>query len=176
MKPHRVALYSLLMGSAAVAHAAQPVGSVVRSEGTTNLTFNVSFFDVGLSTSATGASGTGAGAGKVTLQPFVTHSALSSFPALFDAAARGTHFSSCTLTTQGSSGEAVEIQLIHVALEGVDAIASSASGEDRPRYAFVKAQFEYQQIKVHTSGGADDGGSSPGPVQGGWNITQNKAS
>jgi type VI protein secretion system component Hcp len=171
MRRFGIALWSIILGTAAVSHAAQPTGSLACTGDTRSLTFNVSFFDIGVSDSLNiGGESAGAGAGKVTFNPFVVHAALSTFPVLFDAASTGEHFATCTLTTQASSGENIELTLKNVAIQSVDAIASSATGQ-LPRYAFIKAELQFESIQVRTSGGVDDGGVGPGTD--GWNLKEN---
>jgi type VI protein secretion system component Hcp len=173
MRPFHTGLYSLLLGAAAVSHAAQPAGTLACTADTNNLSFNISFFEIGLASPSNSAT-SGAGAGKVTLNPLVVHAALSTFPSLFESAVGGEHYTSCTLTTQASSGESIEFKLNNVMIQSVNAIASSATGQS-PRYAFIRADLEFESVEVRTSGGADDGGV--GPTTGsGWDIRQNASS
>jgi hypothetical protein len=170
VKSLQVALCSVLLGAVTVCHAAQHAGAMVCTGSAGNLSFNVSFFDIGVSNSlSTGSESGGAGAGKVTFQPLVIHTALSTFTSLWQVAAEGSHFTTCTLKTQDSSGGNIEFTLNLVAVQSVNAIASSAGG-DFPRYAFVKADLEFGSIQVRTSGAVDDGGAGPG---GGWNRIHN---
>ncbi|HVW69835.1 MAG TPA: type VI secretion system tube protein Hcp [Steroidobacteraceae bacterium] len=174
MRSFHVVACALLLGSAAVSEAATPAGAIVCTGSAGALSFNVSFFDIGLANPTdVGSSSSGAGAGKVTFQPFVIHAALSSFPKLFEAAATGTHFSSCTLTTQDSSGGSMEFRLSQVLVQSVNAIASSATSH-APRFAYVKADMAFGAVEVRTSTGVDDGGSSPNSS--GWNRVTNSGS
>jgi type VI protein secretion system component Hcp len=154
MKSFHIALCSLVLSSAAVSHTAQPAGAMVCAGSAGTLTLPVSFFDVGVS-SGTGSASSGAGAGKVTFQPFVVHVPLSHFTSLYQAVVAGTHFSTCTLTTQDSSGANIEFVLSLVSIQNVNAVASSAAGES-PRYAYVKAEMQFGGITVQTSAGAND--------------------
>jgi type VI protein secretion system component Hcp len=176
MRRFGIALYSIFLGTAAVGHAAQPVGSLACATGETqSLSFNVSFFDLGLSnSSSTGGASTGAGAGKATYNPLIVHAALSTFPSLADAAATGEHYTTCTLTTQTSSGETIEFILKNVEVQSANAVASSATGQ-LPRYAFVRAELDFESLEIEyrQTGGVDDGGV--GPTTGGGDIQQNSS-
>ena len=172
MNSFRTAFCTLLLGSAAVSHAAQPAGAMVCAGSTGNLTFNVSLFDIGVSnTTSIGSSSSGAGAGKVTFQPLVIHTALSNFTSLFEVAANGSHFSSCTLTTRDSTGGNIEFLFNLVTVQSVNAIVSSAT-DHSPRFAFVKADMEFGGIQVRTAGTVDDGGAGPAS---GWDVTKNQS-
>jgi hypothetical protein len=149
MKSFHIALCSLLLGSATVSHAAQPAGAMVCVGSAGTLTLPVSFFDVGVS-SGTGSASSGAGAGKVTFQPFVVHVPLSNFASLYQVVVTGTPFSTCTLTTQDSGGANIEFSLNLVSVQNVNVVASSAAG-DSPRYAYVKAEMQFGGISVQTS-------------------------
>ena len=171
MRSINVTLCALFLGSAAVAQAAPAAGSLSCTGNNGQQTFNVSFFELGLSSPTTIGSATGgAGAGKVTLQPLVVHAALSTFTKLFSVAATGQAFSTCMLMTQDSGGGPIDFMFKNVIIQSVTAIASSPSAR-APRYAFVKAELAYEGIEVKTAGGVDDGGSSPSI---GWDISQNQ--
>jgi hypothetical protein len=74
MKSLQIAFCALLFASAAVSRAAKPAGAMVCAGGSGSLTFNMSFFDIGVSDPTdVGSSSSGVGAGKVTLQPLVIH-------------------------------------------------------------------------------------------------------
>jgi type VI protein secretion system component Hcp len=175
VKLFRITLSSLLLSAAAVSHAAS-VGKVVcngdDAAGGSGTTFNVSFFDIGVAdTSNVGGSATGSGAGKATLSTLVLHAALSTFPLLVVAASSGQHFSTCTLTTETSSGETIEFSFKNASVDSANAIASSGGGQ-LPRYAFTKVEMEFTTVEVRTSQTVDDGGV--GPVTTGYNLQQNQ--
>lgn len=157
----RIIAGAVLAGLSAVSQAA-PAGSMACTGGPGNVTFNVSFFDLGITSPATTGTGSGGAAGKVTLQPLVIHAALGTFPSLFEVGVTGGHFTTCTLTTQASNGEQIKFLLKPVAVDSVKAIASSAGGHAL-RFAFTEVQMEYGSVEVVTSGGIDDGGSGPAP-------------
>jgi len=155
-----VCAYSLLLASTAICHAAQPVGSMACSGAPSTLSFNVSYFDLGVSNaSAAGSAGSGAGAGKASFSLQV-HAALSTFTGLLLLASDGGHFSSCTLTTQASSGDTIQFRFRNIGVQSVNAIASSAV-DHSPRYAYTDAAFDYESIEVITSSAVDDGGAGP---------------
>jgi hypothetical protein len=159
MNTLRLTLCLILLGLIPAAYAAQPAGKVVCTGTQGSLTFNISYFNLGISESSVSSS-SGAGAGKVTFQPLVVHAALSSFETLFGQTVSGGNFSNCTLTTQASNGDNVKFTLQLVVVESVNAIASSATSQS-PHYAYVEAHLLYGAIQVSEPNGADDGGSSP---------------
>jgi hypothetical protein len=152
---------------AASAALAAPVGQMSCTSSASNLTFNVSYFDLGVTqTLNIGTSTTGAGAGKVTFQPLVVNTSFAPFQSLFNAAVAAKAFESCTLTTKNSTGEVIEFTLKPVAVKEVDAIAQSASA-DAVRTAYTQVTLEYGSVQVTSpSSDADDGGSSP--ANDGW--------
>jgi hypothetical protein len=97
------------------------------------------------------------------------------FQSLFAAAATGTFFENCTLTTKNSIGEAIEFLLLKpVAVTKVDAIAQSATAE-AARTAYTQVTFEYGSVLVTSPGSeADDGGASP--ANDGWVRVKNRPS
>jgi Type VI secretion system effector, Hcp len=155
----RFSLCLTLLGLIPAAYAAQPAGRVVCTSNQGNLAFNVSYFNLGVVESSSSSS-SGAGAGKVTFQPLVVHAALSSFETLFQQTVSGGHFSTCTLTMQASNGDRVQFTMQLVAVDSVNAIASSATSQS-PNYAYVEAHLLYGAVQVSAPNGADDGGSSP---------------
>jgi len=169
-----IALCLVLSGGASAAHAA-PVAQVSCTSSAQTLSFNVSFFDLGVTQTVTiGSASGGAGAGKATFQPLVLHTSLAPFQSLFNAAAAGTFFENCTLTTKNSTGEVIEFLLKTVAVTKVDAIAQSASAA-AARTAYTQVTFEYGSVQVTpTTSESDDGGTSP--ANDGWVKVKNRPS
>jgi Type VI secretion system effector, Hcp len=144
----RFAFCLAFLCAASSAYAA-PVAKVSCTSSAQTLTFNVSYFDLGVTSSAsTGSSSSGAGAGKATFQPLVVHTSLAQFQSLFTAATTGSVFASCTLTTTKSTGEAIEFTLKLVTVTQVDAIAHSTTADAT---AYTQATLEYGSVEV-TSG------------------------
>jgi hypothetical protein len=160
----RLAFCVILLGVASAAFAA-PVAQMSCNSGAQSLSFNLSFFDLGVTQTASIGSG-GGGTGKSVFEPLVAHTSFAPFQSLFNAATAGTIFDSCTLTTRSSTGEVIDFVLKPVIVTKVDAIAQSASA-DAARTAYTQVTFEYGGAQVSpTSSTADDGGASP--ANDGW--------
>jgi len=157
------------------AACAVPVGQMSCTSSAKTLTFNVSYFDLGVTqTVNVGSASGGAGAGKATFQPLVVHTSFAPFQSLFAAAEAGSHFDSCTLTTKNSTGEVIEFTLKIVLVSQVDAIAQSATA-DSARTAYTEVNFVYGSVQVTSPGtDGDDGGSSP--ANDGWVKVKNRPS
>src|SRR5208337_986037 len=142
------------------AACAVPVGQMSCTSSAKTLTFNVSYFDLGVTqTVNVGSASGGAGAGKATFQPLVVHTSFA-------------HFHSCTLTTKNSTGEVIEFTLKIVLVSQVDAIAQSATA-DSARTAYTEVNFVYGSVQVTSPGtDGDDGGSSP--ANDGWVKVKNR--
>jgi len=152
--------------------SAKSVGTLSCTGSTSQIKFNVSFFDFGISAATDiGSQSGGAGAGKVTFKPLEVHAALSTFASLAEAAASGTAFQSCTLTTAFNDGSQTQFEFRPIVISSLTAVASMPAQEDEPaRYTDV--QFEYGAIQVKTNSGLDDGGTTPAPA--GWNRLHNE--
>ena len=152
---------------AASAALAVPVAQMSCTSSASTLTFNVSYFDLGVTETVNiGSASGGAGAGKAVFQPLVVNTSFAPFQSLFKAASAGTFFESCTLTTKNSTGEVIEFTLKPVAVTKVDAIAQSASA-DAAHTAYTQVTFEYGSVQVTSpTSDADDGGASP--ANDGW--------
>ena len=151
---------------------AVPVGTLSCSTATQEIKFNVSYFTFGVAEpTSTGSSTSGAGAGKVTFQPFDVHAALSTFGSLVDPASEGTHIVSCTLTTTFSDGTQATFVFRELAIQSLTAVASMTGNRTDPaRYTDV--QFVYASIEVKDAGGSDDGGTT---LPDGWNRISNSS-
>jgi hypothetical protein len=138
-----------------------------------NLTFNVSYFDLGVTQTV-----------RYWLRDLRREQAklLSNlsllihrsrrFQSLFAAAATGIFFENCTLTTKNSTSETIEFLLKPVAVTKVDAIAQSATAEAAGT-AYTQVTFEYDSVLVTSPGSeADDGGASP--ANDGWVRVKNR--
>jgi len=149
---------------------AKPVGTLSCTGANSQVKFNVSYFDFGLSTPTTGSQSSGAGAGKVTFKPLEVHAALSAFSSLVDAAASGSSFQSCVLTTTFNDGSRAEFEFRLLLIASLTAQASMAAhGNEAER--FTDVQFEYGAVEVKASNAIDDGGTTS---QSGWNDITNK--
>ncbi len=151
---------------------AKPVGTLSCTGSNSQVKFNVSYFDFGLTSPSDGGSQSGgAGAGKVTFKPLEVHAALSTFASLTEAAASGTAFQSCILTTSFNDGSQTQFEFRLAVISSLTAISSMPAQENEPaRYTDV--QFQYGAIEVKTNSGLDDGGTTPLPS--GWNPGKNR--
>ncbi|HEY2472164.1 MAG TPA: type VI secretion system tube protein Hcp [Terracidiphilus sp.] len=152
--------------------SAKSVGTLACTGSNSQVKFNVSFFDFGITNSTDiGSQSSGSGAGKIVLKPLEVHAALSTFASLTEAAASGTAFQSCTLTTAFNDGSQTQFEFRMIIISSLTAVASMPAQENEPaRYTDV--QFEYGAIEVKTNSGLDDGGTTPLPA--GWNVGHNK--
>jgi hypothetical protein len=141
---------------------AAPVGSLSCSESNGNdIKFNVSYFTFGITDTVNlGTGTTGGGAGKITLQPLAVHAALSTFAMLEGPAADGAHFSNCTLTTTLSDGATATFVFKPVIITSLTAVGEKTGTNETPAQ-YTDVQFAYAQLEVKTSGGTDDGGTTP---------------
>jgi hypothetical protein len=166
ISPRRLAFCVILLGVGSAAFAA-PIAQMSCNSGAQSLSFNLSFFDLGVAQTATiGSAGGGGGSGKAVFDPLVVHTSFAPFQSLFNAATAATTFDTCTLTTRSSTGEAIDFVLKPAIVTKVDAIAQSASA-DAARTAYTRVTFEYGSAQVSSSSStADDGGASP--ANDGW--------
>jgi type VI secretion system Hcp family effector len=115
-----------------------------------------------------GSSSSGAGAGKVTFNPFsITRKVDKASPLLFEMACSGTPFESVVLALRRSSatpGSAVIFLRYDFKLVAVKTISWS-SGGDAPMEAVT---FEYGGLQVRYAPQTALGGLAT-PVEGGWN-------
>lgn len=170
-------LFTPFLGMAALAALclaqaanAAPVGSLTCATSTQEIKFNVSYFTFGVAqTLNIGSQSGGAGAGKVTFSPLEVHAALSTFASLIDTAANGVALQTCTLTTKLSDGTTDSFEFKLVAIKGLTVVAEKTGTTDIPAQ-YTDVQFEYGSVEVKTSGGTDDGGTTP---PGGWNQITN---
>jgi|SRR5271165_3712311 len=171
----RCLVFCAVILCAASAAYALPVAQMSCTSSAQTLTFNLSYFDLGVTQTVNiGSASGGAGAGKATFKPLVVHTSFAPFESLFEAAAAGSHFETCTLTTKNSTGEVIEFSLKTVFVTEVDAIAQSATA-DSTRTAYTQVNFEYGSVQVTSPGtGADDGGASP--ANDGWVKVKNRPS
>ena len=151
---------------------AVPVGALSCSTATNEIKFNVSYFTFGLEAPTTiGSSSSGAGAGKVTFQPFDVHAALSTFGSLVGPASEGTHIATCTLTATLPDGAPATFVFKDLAIQSLTAVATmTGNGTDPARYTDV--QLVYGAVEVKAAGGTDDGGTTVPP---GWNRITNSS-
>jgi hypothetical protein len=165
-------LASLIFCGASVAHAA--VGQLSCTSNSATITANLSFYDLGLSNTVNGES-TGAGAGKATFSPLEIHTSVINFQQFFQAAERGTAFSSCTLTTK-IGAETMEYKFSLVAISSLDAIARSPRNDRDKPASYLDVKLMYGAVEVQTSTGTDDGGSEgTSPSSGSWNQVGNQS-
>jgi hypothetical protein len=145
-----------------LAHAANaaPVGSLSCTTNTGDITFKVSFFTFGVTQTVNVGTGSGGGAGKATYQPLEVHAALSTFATLLVPAVQGVAMQSCTLTTTLSDGSPATFEFKPAAIKSLMAVGEKTGTTETPAQ-YTDVQFEYQDVIVKTSGGTDDGGTSP---------------
>jgi hypothetical protein len=156
--PGLAALAALCL--AHVANAA-PVGSLSCTTNNGDIKFNVSFFTFGVAQTLNIGSGTsGAGAGKATFQPLEVHAALSTFATLFLPAVQGVAMQNCMLTTAMTDGSTTTFEFKPVAIKMLTVVAEKTGTTETPAQ-YVDVQFEYLDVLVKTTGGTDDGGTSP---------------
>lgn len=119
-----------------------------------------------------GSSTSGAGAGKVTFNPFsITRKIDRSSPTLFKMSCSGTPFEEVALGLRKSSGGTVTGQIYLVfrfKLVAVKTI-SWAYDDESPKETVT---FEYGGLQVHYSQQAANGAMG-GPLAGGWNRVKN---
>lgn len=168
MNRRNLSLAVCLLSAASLAHAGQPVATLACVANGANISINLSYFDVGASTS-TADPHPWAGARPPVLS-LTINAALASFQTLYQNAAAGTVMPTCTLSTVASNGDTVQFVMTSVQIKSVAAQASSASVA-APAASFVNAVLGYASVTViDTGSGADDGGASP---TGGYDLGQN---
>jgi hypothetical protein len=156
--PGLAALATLCLAHAAIA---APVGSLSCTGANGNDTsFNVSYFNFGVSNSGAGSQGSGAGAGKITYQPLEVHASLGTFEKLIAAAEGLSHFEDCKLTTTQPDGNTVGYEFRAVIVKSLTAVGERTSTTETPAQ-YTDVQLEYGDIRVLISGGTDDGGTTP---------------
>jgi len=166
-----LALSALALCCSSIAFA-KPVGTLSCTGSTSQIKFNVSYFDFGLtSPTSIGSQSSGAGAGKVTFKPLEVHAALSAFSTLVDAAASGSSFQSCVLTTTFNDGSRAEFEFRLLLIASLTAQASMPAHANEAE-RFTDVQFAYGAVEVKASNAVDDGGTTTS--QSGWNVVSNK--
>ncbi len=119
-----------------------------------------------------GSQSTGAGAGKVTFNPFsITRKIDKSSPVLFERACSGTPFQQVVLGLRKSSGGKATGQIYLVFMFKLVAVKTiSWSYDDESPKETVT--FEYGGLQVHYSQQQPDGKMKT-PIPGGWNRVKN---
>ena len=167
MNLKRLSLAVSLFSAASLAHASQPAATLACVANGANISMNLSYFDVGASTSGDPHAWAGA---RPPLLSLTINAALGSFQMLYQNAAAGTIMPTCTLSTLASNGDTVQFVMTSVQVKSVAAQASSVSVA-APATSFVNAVLGYGSVTViDTGSGADDGGASP---TGGYDLGQN---
>lgn len=165
-----LSLAAILILSASLAHATQPVATLACVGNGANININLSFYDVGATIVPRDPHEWDGGAGSPQ-QSFTLNASLGSFQVLFQTEAAGTVMSTCTLSTVASNGDSVQFIMKSVRIKTVSAMSSAASVA-APATSFVNAVFGFASLSVvDTGGGTDDGGASP---TGGFDLTTNK--
>ncbi len=155
-----------------LAHTANaaPVGSLSCTTSNGDIKFNVSFFTFGVAeTLNIGSGSSDAGAGKATFQPLEVHAALSTFATLLLPAVQGVAMENCMLTTAMPDGSTTTFEFKPVAIKALTVVAEKTGTTETPAH-YTDVQFEYVDVIVKTTGGTDDGGTSPAV---GWNRITN---
>jgi hypothetical protein len=161
-------LFTLLPALAAfavlcLAHAANAasVGSLSCTETNGNdIKFNVSYFTFGLTQTANLSTGTGGGTGKATYQPLEVHAALSTFSTLLLPAVQRVAMQSCMLTTILNDGTTATFEFKPALIKELTVVAEKTGTTETPAQ-YTDVQFAYGQVELKTSGGTDDGGTTP---------------
>ena len=155
-------LGTLFCCGSSAAHAAIGTFSCTTSGGTPIFSTSVSYYDISIAAVApTGVSG--AGAGKVTFNPLIVYTPLSTFGSFSLNAIAGTSFGACTLVsrTQDSS---IQYTFQFVSLTTVEAIAKTPRpgpdgffdpNRDRDQStAYTKLSLTYGAIQTTVNGGS----------------------
>ncbi len=136
------------------------------------ITFNVSSYSLNVEqTLNLGSQSSGAGAGKIVFNPLEVHASIAQFREFFVPAAKGSVYSSCSLTATGANGASVELLMKLVAVKSVQIAAQNAATKNEEAAAYTDIQFQFGELDVETKGGVDDGGTD-----GGWNQIKNTPS
>jgi hypothetical protein len=165
-----ISLAAVLTFSASLAHATQPVATLLCVGNGANISLNLSYYDVGATIVPRDTHEWDGGTGSPQ-QSFTLNAALGSFQTLFQTEAAGTVMSTCTLSTVASNGDSVQFIMKSVRIKSVSAMSSAASVA-APATSFVNAVLGFATMSVvDTGGGTDDGGASP---IGGFDLGTNK--
>ena len=117
-------LSPLLLLAASLAQGAQPAASFTCTTNSGNLSFNVSYFNIGADTPTSTSAGSGSVAGKVTLLPLTLYASLGTFEMLFQAAVNGATYPSCVLSTTASNGDNIQFTIKNAIVSNVSAVAA----------------------------------------------------
>jgi type VI secretion system secreted protein Hcp len=167
-----LAMVAVVLGLSAATPAASAPSTqgalVLTTSSGQQLTLRLSSYTLGVEQQvpSIGSQSGGAGSGKVTFNPFsVTRKIDSSSPALYEATAEGTAFTSATLAvpTQGGGAETFEFHLVTV-----QSIVWQGSKDQIPTESI---QFEYGELELayQTQGGLASSSF-------GWNRVTNSPS
>jgi len=133
-------------------------------------------FSVGAMNPTTIGSGTtGAGAGKISFQPFsITKKTDKASPVLFQNLASGQPYGQALVTLRKAGGtsqvEYLKYTFTNVYVESIQ-WSGSTGGDDAP---IESASFVFGQIQIDYQPQGDDGKPVGGAIHGGWNIQTNK--
>lgn len=126
--------------------------------------------NVGVSDRAPVPTGAVAAAGKVSFQDLhVTKTTDSASPQLFVACSSGKHIATGTLTAVPTGGNGP-----HLTIDLTDVLVSSYDVNITQQTPSETITFAYGSLKVSYQAQDSKGVLSP-PVQGGWDVTKNKA-
>ena len=127
----------------------------------------------GMSQSGNMHTGTGGGAGKVSIQDLsLTKYVDKATPNLMMHCSSGKHVPKVTLTVRKAGGDSqVEYLIINLEEVLISSLSTGGSGNDdrlieNVTLNFAKVTVDYQPQKA-------DGGKDGGPIKYGWNIRQN---
>jgi type VI secretion system secreted protein Hcp len=128
----------------------------------------------GESQPAAASSGTGAAAGRVTMQDFhFTMRVNKASPGLFLACANGARIKNAVLTVRRSGGNPVEFlkwtltDITVASYQTAASVPSSDAPTDQVGLRFTKIEMEYARIKPD--------GTLEVPIKEGWDLTTNRA-
>jgi hypothetical protein len=147
---------AILLCTSFAAHA-QSLGTFACSSGANTVSFNVGYFNVGVSDSPLSGLLTDGHPGDNTLE---LHVALGQFASLYPLSHKSATLHSCTLSATLPSGLNVQYLFNTVTLQAVNAMAHSGNavkGTNAGGHTRVIATFS--GMTDQSSGGSDDGGS-----------------
>ncbi len=151
----RIAAAAMLVFGCTAASAAS-VGTLTCT-GQNSVSAQVSKYVVEIQ-NAGGSTGTGAGAGKVTLNPAEFHVSLSKFSDFLAIVSTGRVFQSCTLAATAPNGVSSTFTFQLAIFTSASAVQESGNGQKAGAYTDVTLQ--YGSLQVAMSNAVDDGGTT----------------
>ena len=147
-----------LLSPVAALHAA-PIATITCT-GSTPITANLSYFDIGITNPIPSAS-SGAGAGKATLKPILLHTGLVQFPHFFQLAITGATLQQCVITTTSANGSQVKFTLKDGIVQSTDAVSQHGRTLTDEPASYVEVSLFAVSVAVDVGSSFDDGGKTP---------------